>query len=153
MARRGLVRVLCSLVATSALATSCTPVVYAVVALRRATVTREVFVDRPVLGDSRQPDGRRAPQCAIRATSAHSDQAWRFVATRDGAYTAHVRGMHDVVVAVFDEAREVACDDDSAAVGEGRLRFSARAGRALWIVVDGYRGERGPYELTVSRSE
>ncbi|MBL8679577.1 MAG: hypothetical protein JNK05_10445 [Myxococcales bacterium] len=147
-------RALCSFaLIAAALASGCTPIVYGIVALRRATVSRDVVIDHPVTGDTRQPDARRAPTCARREARAHADQAWRFVATRDATFTAHVRATHDAIVAVYDGDRELLCEDDSAAVGEGRLRFIARRGQSVWIVVDGYRGERGPYELTVSRSE
>lgn len=145
----------CVLVAC-ALASGCTPIVYGIVALRRATLSRDIAVDQRVTGDTRQPDARRAPTCAGREGGAHADQAWRFVATRDATFTAHVRATHDAVVAIYGGdrgERELVCEDDSAAVGEGRVRFTARSGQPLWIVVDGYRGERGQYELVLSRSE
>ena len=64
---------------------------------------------------------------------------------------AHVRAMHDATVSVFEGGRELGCDDDGAALSESRFTFVAQRGRRYTLVVDGYRGARGPYELSVSR--
>jgi hypothetical protein len=129
----------------------CSLALLATTAARRAWTAREVRVDEPVRGDTRHPDGRVNPRCAAHERPT-SDQGWRFVATRSGAHTVHVRAVHDATVSVYDGDRELSCDDDGAAVGEPRASFDARTGRVYTIVVDGYRGERGPYELTVSRA-
>jgi hypothetical protein len=112
---------------------------------------RAVLLDQPVRGDTRQPDQRRSPRCAGHEERAGSDQAWAFVATSDGRHVARVRALHDATVSVYDGDRELSCDDDGAAVGEPRVEFEARVGHTYSIVVDGYRAERGPYELTLSR--
>jgi hypothetical protein len=139
----------------SASASSCSVVVLAGRSIASRFARREILVDQIVRGDTRQPDGRFAPRCASHPGSAVSDQAWEFTATQTRTYVAHVRAMHDATVSVYegtsDSAREIACDDDGAALAEPRLSFSARAGHTYSIVVDGYRAERGPYELVLSR--
>lgn len=143
------------LIALGVSASSCSVVVLAGRSIASRFVRREILVDQIVRGDTRQPDRRFAPRCASHPGSAVSDQAWEFTATQSRTYVAHVRAMHDATVSVYegtsDSSREIACDDDGAALAEPRLSFTARAGHTYSIVVDGYRGERGPYELVLSR--
>jgi hypothetical protein len=129
----------------------CSVVVLAARAVSGRIARREVSLDQPARGDTRQPDQRRSPRCAGHEERSGSDQAWVFRATNDGRHVARVRALHDATVSVYDGDRELACDDDGAAVGEPRVEFEARAGHTYSIVVDGYRAERGPYELTLSR--
>ncbi len=63
----------------------------------------------------------------------------------------HVQAIHDVVVAVYSRDRELLCDDDSRGVAESQFSFEFAANQQYVIVIDGYRGESGPYELSVSR--
>jgi hypothetical protein len=132
---------------------ACSPIAHAIIAMRRIRSERFVRLDEPVRGDTRQPDMLRASRCAASGGRARADQGWSFDATRDGWIAAHVRSVHDSVVAVYQGERELDCDDDGAALGEPRLVFFARARQRYVIVVDGFGGERGPYELTMSRAQ
>ncbi len=146
---RSLTLVTLALVAT--LGSGCSALVLAVRAISSSVSPREVRIDEPVRGDTRQPDRRRFARCASHSGQAVSDQAWRFTATHSTSYVVRVRALHDATVSVFDGDRELACDDDGAALAEPRVTFAAHAGHTYSIVVDGYRAERGPYELVVSR--
>lgn len=140
-----------ALALVAALGSGCSALVLAVRAISSSVSPREVRVDQPVRGDTRQPDRRRFAQCASHSGQAVSDQAWSFTATHSTSYVARVRALHDATVSVFDGDRELVCDDDGAALAEPRVTFTARAGHTYAIVVDGFRAERGPYELIVSR--
>ncbi len=131
---------------------SCAPTLLAVQALRRAAIHREVLLDAPVRGDTRHPDARAVPRCAAHDRDAYADQGWSFTAQESRSYTAHVRALHDATVSVYEGDRELRCDDDGAALGEPRLSFNAVRGGRYTIVVDGYQGAQGPYELTLSRA-
>jgi hypothetical protein len=130
----------------------CAPALLALRAVRRAASARTVVLDEPVLGDTRHPDARVRPRCAHNPDGPPSDQGWTFVAPASGPVTAHVRALHDATVSVFEGEGELGCDDDGAALGESRFTFIARRGRRYLVVVDGYRGARGPYELALSRA-
>lgn len=144
-------RPLAALLVATLLCQGCSLAVTAVRAMGVRASRREILVDQIVRGDTRQPDRERAPRCASHGNLAVSDQGWTFVATHNTRYTVRVRAVHDATVSVFDGDRELRCDDDGAALSEPRTSFDARAGRAYTIVVDGFRAERGPYELVLSR--
>jgi hypothetical protein len=130
----------------------CAPALLALQALRRAAISRAVVLDRPVLGDTRHADARVRPRCARNTDGPPSDQGWTFVAPASEPVTAHVRAVHDVTVSVFEGDHELGCDDDGGSTGESRLTFTTVRGRRYTLVIDGHRGDRGPYELVVSRA-
>jgi hypothetical protein len=103
-------------------------------------------------GDTRDADNRAHPSCAHTASDARdaSDQSWEFRPPHAATYTVHVRSSHDVVVAIYSRGRELLCDDDSVSVAQSRFTFEFAANQPYTIVVDGFNGEAGPYDLSVN---
>ncbi len=131
----------------------CSPVLWALAQLRVHRPPRTVQVGQTVTGDTSAPDQRRRASCAGPHEGDHdADQAWTFVAPEARWYRVRVRGGYDAAVAVyrgFDDRDELGCNDDDGGSLNPRLRVRLERGESYTIVVDGYHGDHGPYELTV----
>lgn len=129
---------------------SCAPALLAFTSLRQALTHRTLQANVAVRGDTRQGDDRGRPSCTERAGDEPSDHHWSFRPSQPGSYRVQVHAMHDVVVAINANDQELVCDDDSNGVAASQFTFEFAANREYTIVIDGYRGEAGPYELLIA---
>ena len=109
---------------------------------------RRITVGAAVNGDTRQAGDDHQPTCGDAAGS--GDDLWTFVAPANGFYQVHVTAEYDSVLAIRgpDQAW-LDCNDDAGSKRASELIVELLGGQAYGIVVDGYRGERGPYRLIV----
>lgn len=81
------------------------------------------------------------------------DDEWVFVPPRSAVYRFHVTADYDSVLAVLrggDETDSVGCNDDYGSTRESLVSAALDAGVRYVVVVDGYHGAQGSYELTVT---
>ena len=104
----------------------------------------------PVSGATPGGSDHHTPSCGAQAGS--PDQVWHFVATEAGSYQFDTASQYDATLAIVDESgRELACNDDLDSTSASRIVIDLAAG-TYGIVVDGYRGATGGYQLTASRA-
>lgn len=134
---------------------SCSGLLFVLARTRRPEIQRSIALGQTARGDTSRPEGRFRPRCG-EPRERDGDQAWTFTAPTAGAYRFRVLAEHSAAVAVFHRdgwGEEIACAeqgprDDFAAVSaalEARVEYV--------IVVDGVRGETGPYRLVAERDD
>ncbi len=108
-----------------------------------------VAVGTPVNGTTTGGQNRFTPSCGAAASS--PDNVWELTPTQSGTYRIHVNSQYDAVVSLWDErGAEVACNDDLNSTSESEVVVGLQAGRTYNVVVDGYNGATGDYQLLVS---
>lgn len=91
----------------------------------------------------------RTPPCG--AAPGSPDQTWLFTAPSAGHYTIDVDSDFDGVLAVYapGAAEPLACNDDHGSTRASRVEVDLGAGQAVEVVIDGYRGGQGSYDVVV----
>lgn len=89
----------------------------------------------------------RTPSCGSIAGSPEATLS--FVPDRTGLWTIRARTTFDGVLALYvhGATTELACNDDDASTRASRIVADLTAGVAYEVVVDGYQGQRGTFEL------
>lgn len=89
----------------------------------------------------------RTPSCGSVAGS--PEATFLFVPDRSGTWTLRARTTFDGALALYAQgsALELACNDDDASTRASRIVAELQAGVAYEVVVDGYQGQRGTFEL------
>ncbi|NIS33301.1 MAG: hypothetical protein GWO04_26590, partial [Actinobacteria bacterium] len=113
---------------------------------RRGRVT----LGQPVSDDTNDGADTITPQCGSSAGS--NDHVWHFVAPVAGSYRFQVDGQYDSVLALLDEnGSQLDCNDDyNGSRSRSQLSRTLDAGAVIGVVVDGWSGNEGAYELTVT---
>ncbi len=102
-------------------------------------------------GDSSAFGNSGAPSCQANATG--PEQVFTFQLDADTEVEIETLNndfdpILSVRTACAEAASEIACDDDGAdPVFQSLVRFQARAGQRYFVVVDGYRGDEGEFQL------
>lgn len=93
---------------------------------------------------------QHTPACGSRPGS--PDERWTFTAPASGQYTFHVDADDfDSVLALYDaQGRELACNDDFGNLRASRVEVPLSAGDTVVVVVDGFQGASGSYQLRVA---
>jgi hypothetical protein len=149
------------LATASAVASGCSPLLYAAMALRGNGPSRSLAVGRVATGSTDHGDGRLRPSCAGRRGGAlgedtDTDNVWTFAPGEDGWYEFRADAAYDTVLAVLrdrGEGEELGCNDDDGDGTNSRLRLRLARGVRYLVVVDGYRGDHGEYALRADRVE
>jgi hypothetical protein len=85
-----------------------------------------------------------------------ADAAFSWTAPRDGTYRIHTGGSaYDTLLYVLDgtcTGAEIECNDDAEKSVQSELFVTLRAGQTVVIVVDGFGGDEGDYELNIEES-
>jgi hypothetical protein len=85
-----------------------------------------------------------------------ADAAFSWTAPRDGTYRIHTGGSaYDTLLYVLDgtcTGTEIDCNDDAEKSVQSELFVTLRAGQTVVIVVDGFGGDEGDYELNIVES-
>jgi hypothetical protein len=91
------------------------------------------------------------------ASGGGADDCYSWTAYSTGTYTIDTCSSgtnYDSALAIFsaDGSQQLACNDDGSGCTNYRseIEFSATAGQTYTIVVDGYNGDSGNYELTIT---
>lgn len=94
-------------------------------------------------------NGFDAPATCMNAAALGSpDEAWTFTAPRAATYTFELDASYDGTLALVDATgRVIACADDSPADRRATLRLELAANQPVRVVVDGFGGQRGSYQL------
>jgi hypothetical protein len=89
-------------------------------------------------------------------SSTGPDLAFTWTAPISATYVFDtIDSVYDTVLYVRDVSctgRELACDDDAAGMLQSRVMLDLRAGQVVVIVVDGFGGAEGEFELDISAS-
>jgi hypothetical protein len=93
------------------------------------------------------PDTVTLPCGAPRVGS--SDVSYVFTPPEDGLYVFRTRTDYDGTLAVYDGGMPLGCNDDDGSTRASRVAVALAAGRTYQVVLDGYAGASGSYELTV----
>ncbi|MEM9188984.1 MAG: hypothetical protein AAGF12_07395 [Myxococcota bacterium] len=102
----------------------------------------------PVQGSTVGAGDSHTPTCGSPAGG--GDNVWEFTPTQTTSFVVHVSAQYDSVVAVVDDRGvELACNDDESATSESEVIVGLQAGRVYRVVVDGYNGAVGTYQLSV----
>lgn len=92
---------------------------------------------------------RYSPSCA--AVGGSPDESWTFVAPASATYRFHVEATYDSVLALrAPNGTELACNDDTNNARTSQLHATLVEGRSYQVVVDGFRGAAGSYQLSVA---
>jgi hypothetical protein len=76
-----------------------------------------------------------------------NDMEYTLMVREEGRYAFGVRADYDVVIAIYDDERLIACNDDHDARSTARFMTDLEAGRRYRVVVDGFGGAEGQYVL------
>lgn len=107
-----------------------------------------LVVGTHVFGGTQGSYDQQTPSCGAQAGSA--DDVWKVVPSASDTYRVRVIGQFDSVVAVLDAGmHEVACNDDALNGRDPMVTVAMDAGRVYFVVVDGFHGATGRYELFV----
>jgi hypothetical protein len=84
------------------------------------------------------------------------DQIYAFMVPADGNVIVDTRGsVLDTVLSVFEacdpDAAALVCNDDGVGTVSSEVRFRASAGRVYFAVVEGYNGDAGAFQVTLSQ--
>jgi len=84
------------------------------------------------------------------------DQIYAFMVPEDGNVIVDTRGsVLDTVLSVFEacdpDAAALVCNDDGVGTVSSEVRFRASAGRVYFAVVEGYNGDAGAFQVTLSQ--
>ncbi len=79
------------------------------------------------------------------------DATYRFIAPEDGRYAFATTTDYDGVLAVYEGGTVLDCNDDHGDTAHSRIVLMLRQGQAVDVVVDGYNGSDGTFELSASR--
>jgi hypothetical protein len=101
-----------------------------------------------VRGDTNAGSDTQTPSCG--SVPGSNDQVWTFTAPADGMYRLDVASEYDAVLALYGPSGELACNDDFTSTRDSRLEFTLRAGQSYRVVIDGYQGGQGAYQLQVT---
>lgn len=100
-------------------------------------------IGSPVRGTTTGAHDDYDPRCA--GDQEATDMAYAFEAPESGRYRVRVRGTYDVVVAVYDAERLLACNDDHDEATTAQILVELERGREYTVVVDGWAGAHGQY--------
>ncbi|RLB52271.1 MAG: hypothetical protein DRJ42_15345 [Deltaproteobacteria bacterium] len=104
-------------------------------------------VDAPVLGTTHGSHDDYAPRCA--GAEETPDAAYALEVRRAGRYLVGVQADFDAVVAIYDGDRLLACNDDHEVARRAQVIVLLEARRRYIVVVDGWGGDEGRFELAV----
>ena len=136
------------LVALLVLVSGCSPIIGLIVRAARGGGGGDIHPGERVSGSTEGANDAWQPSCG--GPDGGGDHAYVFVPERGGTYRAEVNAGYDSVVAIFDdEQAPVACNDDTGSTAHSLVEARLEAGRRYVIVVDGYRGATGTYELSL----
>jgi hypothetical protein len=110
--------------------------------MRALTLSRSVTGNTTVAGDT------RTPSCGSAVGT--PDDTWSFVPTVDGTYRFDVQAGYDAVLALYQDGREVSCNDDFENEHASRIEAPLHAGAPVELLVDGSADAQGPYRMSVS---
>ena len=84
------------------------------------------------------------------------DYVLQWTAPADGTYTFDLQGSSfDTVLALFEPScsgRELACNDDCFGV-QAALQYDMQAGQTVLIVIEGYGGQTGSFQLSIRNGD
>ena len=141
-----------ALAAVAGLLVGCSPLLGLLVrAAESASAGEEtIAVGQRIESSTRDAPDRWRPPCG--APDGGGDRGYALRVPEDGTYRIEVQARFDSVVALFDaDGRPIACNDDSGRTTHSMLEHALEAGRAYVVVVDGFRGATGDFELRVER--
>ncbi len=128
----------------------CSPLLYALMSLRGdGRSGTDLVVGQTVQGST--DDEASSVNLSCGSPEGAGDESWTFVPPTSGQYRFTVHGQYDCAVGLFgpdDPRREIACNDDSGSNNLSMVASTLEAGRRYVVVVDGYRGNEGSYQLT-----
>jgi hypothetical protein len=115
------------------------------IAQQGGTLTLGATVRGTTLGS---PDTVTLPCGAPRAGS--PDVSYAFTPSEDGLYVFRTQTDYDGTLAVYDAGAPLGCNDDDGTTRASRVSVTLTAGRTYQVVLDGYAGGSGSYELSVT---
>lgn len=89
-------------------------------------------------------------------SSGSGELIFQWTAPEDGRYLFSTSGSnYDTILYILDdcEGQELACNDDAAADRSSTIDIELRRAQVIFLVVDGYAGDAGDFELSVSGVE
>ncbi len=113
-------------------------------------VTGMLAVNASVRAATNSSTDSHVPSCGA-GRPGTPDAVYRFIAPEDGRYVFSTSSDYDAVLALFDGASELQCNDDFGDTAHSRLVTTLRQGQAVDVVVDGFAGNMGSFELSASR--
>ncbi len=129
----------------------CSPLLYVFVGGGDGEVGR-IGLGQIVSSTTADDEDHWEPDCG--APAGGGDETWVFVPETRGQYRVRVEAQYDSVVAVRrggPSGEEIACNDDFEGTNVSQLVVLLEAGETYAIVVDGYQGREGAYQLLVDR--
>ncbi|MBW2463752.1 MAG: hypothetical protein JRH11_19025 [Deltaproteobacteria bacterium] len=104
-------------------------------------------VDAQVQGTTDGGHDDFAPRCA--GNEEAPDAAYALEVPRTGRYLIGVQADYDAVVAIYQGDRLLACNDDHEVARRAQVVVELEARRRYIVVVDGWGGDHGDFELAV----
>jgi hypothetical protein len=77
------------------------------------------------------------------------DATYTFTPSEDGQYVFRTQTDYDGTLAVFENGTVLGCNDDDGSTRASRVGVALVAGRTYQVVVDGFNGGRGSFQLQV----
>lgn len=143
-----------ALVLAAAPVSGCSPLLYALLSLRGSHDSgTELPLGRTVQGSTDDEASSVTLTCG--SPEGAGDESWTFVPPTSGSYRFTAHGEYDCALGLFgpdDVRRELACNDDSGSNDVSVVVADLQAGRRYVVVVDGYRGNEGSYQLTAENA-
>jgi hypothetical protein len=145
---------LVALVLSAAPVGGCSPLLYALLSLRGSRDSgTELVAGQSVQGSTDDEASSVTLSCG--SPEGAGDESWTFVPPTSGPFRFTVHGQYDCALGLFgpdDPRRELACNDDSGSNNVSVVVANLEAGRRYVVVVDGYRGNEGSYQLTAENA-
>lgn len=116
----------------------------------RAQVGGLLAVGSSVRGSTSNASDMHMMTCGA-PQSGSSDATYRFIAPEDGRYVFETSTDYDGVLGVFEGGAPLDCNDDHGDTSHSRVAVTLRQGQAIDVVVDGYNGASGSFELSAAR--
>lgn len=79
------------------------------------------------------------------------DAVYRFIAPEDANYVFSTSSDYDAVLVLYEGSNELQCNDDFNDTAHSRVSATLRQGQMIDVVVDGFAGNMGSFELSVAR--
>ena len=108
-----------------------------------------ITVGQQVQGNTAAGRDRYTPTCG--ASSGSPDEIWTFVVPNTGMYRFHVDAQYDSLLALYVNGQPLACNDDFSGTRASRIEASLQAGQRVEVVVDGFSGRSGSYQLQITQ--